>query len=261
MSTPATDSPSPREMAFIHFEMGQRSHSAALPVPQGERTVVDLLPAAGALADKLTRVALDLVEAAGKKASCRAACGACCRQLVAISVVEARGLADVLAKMPAQRQTTIRARFAAAVQRLEEAGLLNPAETKGQRALLARKASSAEEVLSDLGHRYFQLKIPCPFLEDESCSIYADRPMVCREYHVTSPAENCARLFQVAVDRVQVPVRLSEVLMRTAHDVTGTPLEKIPLTLSLEWCEANPDTLQERTDGKRLFQTMLSHLG
>jgi Fe-S-cluster containining protein len=34
--------------------------------------------------------------------------------------------------------------------------------------------------------------MPCPFLEDESCSIHPDRPLVCREYLVTSPAELCA---------------------------------------------------------------------
>ena len=38
-----------------------------------------------------------------------------------------------------------------------------------------------------LGREYFQLGIPCPFLEEESCSIYHDRPITCREYLVTSP--------------------------------------------------------------------------
>ena len=33
--------------------------------------------------------------------------------------------------------------------------------------------------------------MPAPFLEEESCSIHPDRPMACREYLVTSPAENC----------------------------------------------------------------------
>src|SRR5260221_92883 len=33
--------------------------------------------------------------------------------------------------------------------------------------------------------------IACPCLEDESGSIHPDRPMACREYLVTSPAENC----------------------------------------------------------------------
>jgi hypothetical protein len=36
--------------------------------------------------------------------------------------------------------------------------------------------------------------VACPFLEDEACSIHADRPLSCREYLVTSPPELCAAL-------------------------------------------------------------------
>ena len=52
---------------------------------------------------------------------------------------------------------------------------------------------------------YFALGIPCPFLEEESCSIHPDRPLVCREYLVTSPAELCAGPTQEGVTPVPVP--------------------------------------------------------
>ena len=45
----------------------------------------------------------------------------------------------------------------------------------------------------------------CPFLEEESCSIHPDRPLVCREYLVTSPAELCAGPTQEGVTPVAVP--------------------------------------------------------
>ena len=53
-----------------------------------------------------------------------------------------------------------------------------------------------------LGLEYFKPQIPCPFLEDESCSIYAERPFVCREYLVTSPAENCTTLNEGTIEGV-----------------------------------------------------------
>ena len=37
------------------------------------------------------------------------------------------------------------------------------------------------------------------------CSIYEDRPLVCREHQVTSPAAACARLFREPVDRIELP--------------------------------------------------------
>ena len=47
--------------------------------------------------------------------------------------------------------------------------------------------------------------VPCPFLEDESCSIHPERPLVCREYLVTSPAALCAGPTQEGVTPVAVP--------------------------------------------------------
>src|SRR5687767_4295062 len=72
-----------------------------------------------------TEMALERERAAGRAISCRAGCGACCRQLVAISVVEAESLAQLVAAMPEERAAVIRERFAAALKRLEEAGLLS----------------------------------------------------------------------------------------------------------------------------------------
>ncbi len=54
------------------------------------------------------------------------------------------------------------------------------------------RRASRTKTPSRSARRYFHLGIACPFLEDESCSIHADRPISCREYLVTSPAVNCA---------------------------------------------------------------------
>ena len=84
--------------------------------------------------------------------------------------------------MPEPRRTEVRARFADAVAKIEAAGLLPEARAFD---------SLPDEQYLALHPRYFALQIACPFLEDESCSIYSQRPLVCREYLVTSPAEYC----------------------------------------------------------------------
>jgi len=185
----------------VRFRGPELDRVVEVEVPVGPRKLTDLLPVTRALSDELTAAAIASEEAAGRKISCRAGCGACCRQLVVISVVEAQGLAELVAKLPAERQATIRARFAAAVRRLEEAGLLDRAAPPGQRNLVARNVGSVEASVQDLARRYFAQRVACPFLENESCTIYAERPSVCREYHVTSPAERCSSLFDESVDR------------------------------------------------------------
>lgn len=235
-----------------------RSVTMPLQVPTGRRRIVELLPVAHALSDQLTTVALDEERSHGRESSCRPGCGACCRQLVALSVVEAQGLAELVATLPPERQDVIRERFRRAVTTLERAGLLDARDPAGNRQLVARHMGSVEASVRDLGHRYFAQQIACPFLEHEACSIYEDRPSVCREYHVTSPAERCAQLYQAEVDRVPIPQRVGDLLMHAASNTEGLPIGKIPLTLSLEWSEANGQQLSATHDGMGLFETMLA---
>jgi Fe-S-cluster containining protein len=232
----------------------------SVSVPSGPMRLNDLLPLVRNLDDAIVQATLKSVEANGQKISCKRGCGACCRQLVAISTVDAQSLAELVAAMPPERQAVIRARFDQRVGRLEDAGLLDRGEPKGDRALVIKDCGSREASLQELSRRYFRLQMPCPFLEDESCSIYADRPMVCREYHVTSPAERCAKLFEQPVDRVEVPVRLGDVITRTAQRVNEMPAYSVPLVLALEWSEAHGESLQPCHDGMKMFEILMSEM-
>ncbi len=148
-------------------------------VPAGPATVEQLLPILRGLSSLFAERATNQLEAEGRAISCRAGCGACCRQLVPLAPSEARALARLVDALPEPRRSLIRGRFESALERLEAADLLGRMGTR----------TPAER--SALGTAYFRLGIACPFLEDESCSIHPDRPMACREYLVTSPAENC----------------------------------------------------------------------
>lgn len=59
-------------------------------------------------------------------------------------------------------------------------------ERANQNATVWRKASEREREL---------LKPPCPFLVNNSCSIYPVRPAVCRNYHATDGA-NCKAYYE-----------------------------------------------------------------
>lgn len=121
------------------------------------------------------------VEAEGKTISCRAGCGACCRQAVPIAASEARAVARHVAAMPEPRRSIIKSRFAAARAALDAAGVDHGPTALTEMTIEARPA---------LGMTYFRAAVACPFLEDENCSIHPVRPLACREYLVTSPAEN-----------------------------------------------------------------------
>jgi Fe-S-cluster containining protein len=198
--------------------------SVVLPVLQGLWATVE----AGLVED---------VERQGKRISCGPGCGACCRQLVPISPIEARHLADLVQELPEPRRTSVRARFNDAIGRLREAGLLEA---------LCRPEGLDPDDRVPLGMDYFRRGIPCPFLEHESCSIHADRPLACREYLVTSPAENCASPTRDTVECVPLPLRLSGALGRFASSAVSGTTTWVPLVLATEWAQDHPDPTPAR---------------
>src|SRR5205814_9591713 len=122
-----------------------------ITVPSAQVPASEIVPALQGL--------VNAVVAAAEKdqaVSCRKGCGACCRQLVPISRTEGERLLQLIDTMPAERRKTLLARFAAAETAIEGAGL------KDRAGRTDRELSAA----------YFALRLPCPFLEDESCSIH-----------------------------------------------------------------------------------------
>ena len=95
-------------------------HADGAPVPVPPSS---LLPILHTLSDAVQNGVAEALESGGKRISCRSGCGACCRQLVPITEIEARRIAELIDSLPDPRGTEIRARFAAAVRRLDEAGL------------------------------------------------------------------------------------------------------------------------------------------
>ncbi|HEX9453737.1 MAG TPA: YkgJ family cysteine cluster protein, partial [Candidatus Binatia bacterium] len=255
-----TEDATAKSMLPIKLSAAGWSIDTKVSVPSGSTRIGDLLPLARTLSQSLVESSIQSVAEDGRKISCTKGCGACCRQLVAIPFAEAQTLAELVAAMPVERQAIIQARFDAAITRLEDAGLMDRKEAPGERALIANDCGSRAASLQDLSQRYFRLQIPCPFLENESCGIYDDRPLVCREYHVTSPAQQCARLFDQPVDRVEVPIHLGDVISRTGAESSRTAADSIPLVLALEWVKKNHESCEQRWNSETLWQTFVDEL-
>lgn len=220
-------------------------------VPTGPTTVRDLLPLAQSLTDAIVRTATSYAEAGGEKVSCCAGCGACCRQLVPITVVEAHYLREVVDALSEPRRTHVLERFAAALRRLDEAGLMPS---------LRRPETWTEEEFDPVSTAYFELGIPCPFLEHESCSIYPDRPLVCREFLVTSPAENCKHPTKEGIRRVRMPLVLSSAIAQFRKFASAPEIAQVmPLVLALEWA-ASDTTTPESHPGPELLASLVEHI-
>jgi Fe-S-cluster containining protein len=183
--------------------------------------------------------------------SCQKGCGACCRQVVPLSPPEAWMLHDLVRQLPPDHRDRVRDRFGSAQQALSGAGLKGAFEGRIETA----------EQLHALSLAYFRMGVPCPFLEEESCSIHPYRPSICREYLVTSPAEHCADLGRRRIARVPVSVRMSEALSRVTARLFDTEPVVIPMVLALDWAEAHAEEGRRRWDVSRLMEMLVQELG
>jgi Fe-S-cluster containining protein len=213
--------------------MGDLRIAHPITVPNAAVPAAEVVPALQGLVNAV-------VEAAemGKAISCRKGCGACCRQLVPVSRTEGERLLQLVEAMPAERRETLRARFAAAEAAVEAAGL------KERQVRSDRELSTA----------YFALRVPCPFLEEESCSIHPERPLVCREYLVTSPAVLCAGPKQEGVTPVAVPK-----VSMAARGLQEDADDWFPLAMLMAWGRRRPRKVTRRT-GPEWVQRFLKRL-
>jgi Fe-S-cluster containining protein len=219
-------------------------------VPRGNARPAVLLPILRPLADRIVDIAVRRSEADGKPISCKAGCGACCKQLVPITATEAVRIDQVVAEMPEPRRTEVRARFASAEERFKQAGLLETLDGPPLRG---------KENLRQFGLTYFAAGVPCPFLEAESCSIYPERPLACREYLVTTPAERCARPTGEAIECVPMPGKPSNALSWAEKPDGADRPGWVPLVRALAWSDRHRQTLPKRP-GPTLLKSAFSHL-
>lgn len=239
----------------LHLHVLGEDHEISARARVGPARVLELLPLARQISEGMTEIALEHERAAGRSISCKAGCAACCRMLVPIAPAEAVRLAEVVAALPEERRRAVEERFAKAVQRLEQIGLLEARAPRGRSALRSAK-KGAKAAWEDVSKRYFKAQIACPLLEDEACSVYPERPMICREYHVTTPASLCATL-SPAVRGVARPVRMSEVMADAANRLVERADFSVPLPLALEWASVHGGALEREEDGEAMAMTLV----
>lgn len=225
--------------ATLRLTVGDLRIVHPITVPSGPVAAVDVVPALQGLVNAVVAAAEAGLMKSGGAISCRKGCGACCRQLVPVSRTEGERLLALVESMPAERREALHSRFAAAEAIIAGAGL-------------AERGGRSDRELS---LAYFALHLPCPFLEDESCSIHPDRPLVCREYLVTSPAGLCAGPAQEGVTPVAVPK-----VSMAARGLQDDDEDWFPLALLMDRAKSRPRGAARRT-GPEWVQRFLSRIG
>jgi Fe-S-cluster containining protein len=225
--------------AHVELKLDGKPKRIEFDMPEGAVRPAELLPVLRQFSNAMVEAA---EAAATEPISCTKGCGACCRQLVPIREMEARRLAVFVRSLSEPRRSMILERFAAA-----------RAKSAGMRARLDSRAGLDQPGRIALKLDYFDLGIACPFLEDESCGIYEERPMICREHLVTTPAAWCATPREGTLRTLPMRRADSAVAKLEARDW-------IPLIDLLDWVDEHPADEGALRDPREMLQAFLRDL-
>jgi len=199
--------------------------------------LADIVPAARILASKIVQTTTDRLRAFGASVPCHKGCALCCKYLISVSVPEAFQLAEEAMMMPVEQRRHMVGSCSSVNRQLHEfmskcVGRNGDEQTgriDGQR-------------LRQLSAWHFEQQIPCPFLCDNVCTIYEQRPVVCREHLVVGPTVPCGTGQTDTEQRIGVPIRpirMRDALKILASDLEGTIEESILLPSVFDWCRVN----------------------
>jgi Fe-S-cluster containining protein len=157
---------------------------------------------------------------------CRKGCEACCNYLVPLSIPEAFNLRETVLALPEGRRNAIFNSF------------LNSAKS----ILQKEKEDLPSMELSQLSRWYSQMNLTCPFLSDNACGIYNNRPVACREHLVTGTNLFCNPAQEKDFHKIDLPVSILECLGKLSAELKNTDVEAIIMPLALLWTQENPDS-------------------
>jgi len=229
--------------------------TTAIDVPTGLIPITAIVPLTRRLGDEAAELEIQQAAEASQTISCRKGCANCCRMLVPLSAPEAFALREHIEHLPTDRRTHLLNCLSDTKDRLSREGLWS-------RLNEIAEASTAvpDEELDPINRSYYALRIPCPYLENELCSIYEARPAACRELLVTSPAELCQDMVENPVAPLPVSMRMSSILGLLWGTLTSSPPRLIPLPIALEWAERHEEESRRTWPGSSLLEQVLDNM-
>jgi Fe-S-cluster containining protein len=129
-----------------------------------EKTFLDYERHVAAVDEEFSRVSRSF----GERIHCGRGCSMCCSQMFSISLVEAAYISRAVRLMPEDQRRRLQSAARAYVSRAKELLGKDDGDSEDEEAITPRPG----------------LRLPCPALEGDVCSIYDARPIICRKWGI-----------------------------------------------------------------------------
>lgn len=225
--------PSPKKSdACYQFRLslinGRQEINLPLTFDKMTMTLKDLVPYARQLCEAIVTSISETYHQAGQPIACETCQTAtCCRYLIGLSIPEAIYLVDTL-----MQQMTLESELWIAQCR-QRASILDQT-MKSLNNSESAPPTNSRNLLHKLQAWNAKNQMKCPFLKKNRCSIYQERPLVCRQWLITPSHEFCLASGVPAKCHIALPVNLTDVLVKTTHHFLGSS-EIILLPTIFDW--------------------------
>jgi len=197
----------------------------------GNARLANIIPAARVICDKITDITTEQIRIQGGNIPCHQKCPACCNYLVSLSVPEVVCFGEEIFHKHKYRPSPILRTYLHAARRI--------IRHRPPNHILESSSNSSNipSELKALADWYAGLNLICPFLRNGQCTIYEQRPFVCREHFVAGSAKGCRGNYGEA-QVIEMPVQMGNVLCRLTKELCDVS-DAVMMPLALAWCDIN----------------------
>jgi Fe-S-cluster containining protein len=235
------------DIVELRIDVFGESLQAQIGVKDCPATLPEMVPMARSISDRIVNAVEKQLPANGKAISCRKGCFHCCYYIVPVLSAEAFLIRDeIMALPPAERRPILR-NFLNAIERIHSAKI--PAYD-----VKAADDDPMKNCMENIANWYKQMDMPCAFLADNVCSMYEQRPLICRECLTISEPATCKNDSQVTPESVELPVSITKAFTSVADKLEGTTSGIALFPLLIPWCESNPEKAEQAWPAKMMAE-------
>lgn len=219
------------EIVSFELEIAGKTIPFDIDVAAEKATLADIVQPARKLSSKLAIAVREGVKEKGQPIPCSKGCSACCNSLIPLSVPEVFRMREELLVMPTEKSNQI---LKSCIHTAEKI-----LEKTGRTDCLKDFSRNGKPRISQINKWYGELKLTCPFLSEDLCMLYEQRPLVCREHIVTGSSGPCQKDHKCRPNVLQMPVSVLETLGQLAGELEQTAVEAVMLPFSFAWAQDN----------------------
>jgi len=235
------------DIVELRIDVFGESLRAQIGVKDCPATLPEMVPMARSLSDRIVIAVEKQLSGNGKAISCRKGCYYCCYYIVPVLSAEAFLIRDEVMVLPIADRKGILQNFLNAIERIGSVKI--PADD-----VKTTDDDSMKNSIKNLANWYKELDTPCAFLIDNACSMYEQRPLICRECLTTSPPETCKKDSQITPESADLPVSISKAFMAASDKLEKGASGMALFPLLIPWCESNPQKAERVWPAKMMVE-------